>query len=72
MTNAFIQALKQKPILADGAIGTLLYARGASPEASFEQLNLSNRALMQLCMRQAFRALLLCELEWYHSNHRLI
>lgn len=47
MTNAFIQALKQKPILADGAIGTLLYARGASPEASFEQLNLSNRDLVQ-------------------------
>lgn len=47
MTNAFIQALKQKPILADGAIGTLLYARGASPETSFEQLNLSNRDLVQ-------------------------
>lgn len=47
MTNAFIQALKEKPVLADGGIGTLLYARGASPEASFEQLNLSNRDLVQ-------------------------
>lgn len=47
MTNPFIKAISQRPLLADGGIGTLLYSRGAFPEASFEQLNLSNRDLVQ-------------------------
>jgi methionine synthase / methylenetetrahydrofolate reductase(NADPH) len=31
----------------DGAMGTLLYARGASTEAAFEQLNLTHPDLVQ-------------------------
>ncbi len=41
MTHPFLKELVKRPLLADGGIGTLLYARGASPEASFEHLNLT-------------------------------
>lgn len=47
MTHPFLQALKERPLLGDGAMGSLLYARGASPEASFEQLNLSKQDIVQ-------------------------
>lgn len=47
MSNQFLKAVKERPLLADGGIGTLLYARGASPEASFEQLNLTNKDMIQ-------------------------
>ncbi len=39
MIHPFLQAIHNKPLLADGGIGTLLYARGASTEGVFEQLN---------------------------------
>jgi homocysteine S-methyltransferase len=45
--HPFLQAIKEKPLLADGAMGSLLYSRGASPEASFEQLNISRPELVQ-------------------------
>jgi methionine synthase / methylenetetrahydrofolate reductase(NADPH) len=41
MLHPFLVALKERPLLADGAMGTLLYERGASAETCFEQLNLS-------------------------------
>jgi homocysteine S-methyltransferase len=47
MTHPFLQALKERPLLADGAMGTLLYTRGASAETCFEQLNLSKQELIQ-------------------------
>jgi homocysteine S-methyltransferase len=45
--HPFLAALKERPLLCDGAMGTLLYARGASAETSFEQLNLSRQELVQ-------------------------
>jgi len=39
MTHPFLEAIRSKPLLADGGMGTLLYARGASTEIVFEQLN---------------------------------
>ncbi len=39
MTHPFLQTIHNKPLLADGGLGTLLYARGASTEIVFEQLN---------------------------------
>lgn len=45
--SPFIKAVKERPLLADGGIGTLLYSRGASPDASFEHLNLTNKELVQ-------------------------
>jgi methionine synthase I (cobalamin-dependent)/5,10-methylenetetrahydrofolate reductase len=47
MTHPFLQALKERPLLADGAMGSLLYARGASTEGTFEQLNLTKQELVQ-------------------------
>jgi methionine synthase / methylenetetrahydrofolate reductase(NADPH) len=47
MTHPFLQALKERPLLADGAMGTLLYSRGQSPEASFEHLNVTRQDVVQ-------------------------
>lgn len=47
MTHPFLKELAKRPLLADGGIGTLLYARGASPEASFEHLNLTKQDEIQ-------------------------
>jgi methionine synthase I (cobalamin-dependent)/5,10-methylenetetrahydrofolate reductase len=47
VTHPFLKALSERPLLGDGAMGSLLYARGASPEASFEQLNLSKQDMIQ-------------------------
>ncbi|MDZ4834470.1 MAG: bifunctional homocysteine S-methyltransferase/methylenetetrahydrofolate reductase [Candidatus Melainabacteria bacterium] len=47
MSNPFLTAIAQRPLLADGGLGTLLYSRGASPEGSFEQLNLVNKDMVQ-------------------------
>lgn len=45
--HPFLAALNQRPLLADGGIGTLLYSRGASSDASFEHLNLTKQDLVQ-------------------------
>src|SRR5579864_3412100 len=47
MTDPFLQALKERPLLVDGAMGTVLYAKGASAEASFEQMNLTQPDVVQ-------------------------
>lgn len=47
MTHPFLKDLAKKPLLADGGIGTLLYSRGATPEASFEQFNLTKQDEVQ-------------------------
>lgn len=47
MSHPFLEAIKNTPLLADGATGTMLYARGASPEAGFEKLNLTRQDLVQ-------------------------
>ncbi|OUC06035.1 homocysteine methyltransferase [Litorilinea aerophila] len=38
MLNPFLQKLMEQPLLGDGAMGTMLYARGASSEQCLEQL----------------------------------
>lgn len=47
MSNPFLDAISQKPLLGDGGIGTLLYSRGSLPSACFEQLNLTNKDMVQ-------------------------
>ncbi len=45
MTNRFLQSLSAaggRPLLADGAMGTLLVARGIAPDANIDQLNLTD------------------------------
>jgi methionine synthase I (cobalamin-dependent)/5,10-methylenetetrahydrofolate reductase len=41
MEQQFLQLLRQRPVLCDGAMGTLLYARGIPYERCFDELNLS-------------------------------
>jgi len=45
--HPFLERLDQGPILADGAMGTELYARGAQYGTCFEALNLSDPDLVQ-------------------------
>lgn len=45
--SPFLQALRERPLLADGAMGTLLYSRGASFEACFEHLNNTRQDTVQ-------------------------
>ncbi len=46
MEQRFLQLLRQRPMLCDGATGTLLYARGIPYEQCFDALNLSQPALI--------------------------
>jgi homocysteine S-methyltransferase len=46
MTHPLIDRLAAGPILADGAIGTMLYAAGASLDESFDALNLTRPDLV--------------------------
>jgi homocysteine S-methyltransferase len=46
MTHPLLDRLAAGPLLADGAIGTMLYAAGASLDESFDALNLSRPELV--------------------------
>ncbi|MCB0067054.1 MAG: homocysteine S-methyltransferase family protein, partial [Caldilineaceae bacterium] len=43
-THPFLQRLHETPLLADGAMGTMLYAKGASSEQCLEYLVISRPA----------------------------
>jgi len=47
MAHAFSERLAAGPLLCDGAMGTLLYARGVPLDACFDVLNLNTPALVQ-------------------------
>jgi methionine synthase / methylenetetrahydrofolate reductase(NADPH) len=47
MPVPFVAALMERPLLGDGAMGTMLYARGAALDASFDVLNESDPKLVQ-------------------------
>jgi len=47
MPHAFSRRLAEGPLLFDGAMGTLLYARGVPLDACFDVLNLNNPRLVQ-------------------------
>ncbi len=47
MPHAFNRRLEDGPLLCDGAMGTVLYARGASVDACFDALNLHDPKLVQ-------------------------
>jgi homocysteine S-methyltransferase len=46
MSNTFLDRLRQGPVLADGAMGTEIFARGISFERCFDELNLSQPDLI--------------------------
>jgi len=47
MPHAFSRRLGEGPLLCDGAMGTVLYARGVSLDACFDVLNLNQPAIVQ-------------------------
>src|ERR671932_74302 len=47
MINPFLERLRSGPVLCDGAMGTLLYARGIPYERCFDELNLTQPELIQ-------------------------
>src|SRR5439155_22438622 len=47
MDNLLLEQLRERPVLCDGAMGTLLYARGVTYEQSFDALNLTHPELIQ-------------------------
>ena len=47
MPHAFSERLGEGPLLCDGAMGTVLYARGVSLDGCFDVLNLNNPRLVQ-------------------------
>jgi methionine synthase / methylenetetrahydrofolate reductase(NADPH) len=56
MEQKFLQTLRQRPMLADGAMGTLLYARGIPYEQCFDALNLSQSELISGIHREYISA----------------
>lgn len=46
-TSPFLQRLRGAPLLADGAMGTLLFERGVPFESCFDELNLSDPARVE-------------------------
>src|SRR5690348_11850222 len=47
MIHPLLEQLRERPVLCDGAMGTLLYARGVTYEQSFDALNLTRPELIQ-------------------------
>src|SRR5579864_4715266 len=47
MTSDFLARIKQSPVLCDGAMGTLLYAKGVFINRSYDELNLSQPDLIR-------------------------
>jgi len=56
MEHVLLQKLKQRPLLCDGAMGTLLYARGITYEQCFDALNLSQPELIANIHREYISA----------------
>src|SRR5260370_663308 len=47
MKHLLLEQLKLRPLLCDGAMGTLLYTRGVTYEKCFDELNLTQPELIQ-------------------------
>src|ERR1700680_5196209 len=47
MAADFLARIKQAPVLCDGAMGTLLYAKGIFINRSYDELNLSQPDLIR-------------------------
>ncbi len=43
----FVATLRERPLVSDGAMGTMLYAKGVMVNRCYDELNLSNPALVQ-------------------------
>ena len=47
MPAPFLERLSERPLLGDGAMGTMLYARGVALDACFDVLNLNDPKIVQ-------------------------
>ncbi len=56
MASPFLQRLARGPLLADGAMGTLLYEKGVPFDQSFDELNLSKPTLVESVHRDYLAA----------------
>src|SRR5437867_5312929 len=56
MKHHFLRRLEEGVLLADGAMGTLLYDRGIAFDRSFDLLNVTDPALVQGIHRDYIRA----------------
>lgn len=56
MTHPFVSRLTQKPLLCDGAMGTMIHHRGVPIDACFDELNLSNPKMIVEIHRQYIAA----------------
>src|SRR6267143_2160038 len=56
LKHPFLQRLEQGVVLADGAMGTILYDRGIPFDRSFDLLNVQEPALVQSIHRDYIRA----------------
>jgi methionine synthase / methylenetetrahydrofolate reductase(NADPH) len=56
MSSPFLDRLARGPLLADGAMGTMLYQRGVPFDQCFDELNLSNPTLVESIHRDYLQA----------------
>lgn len=56
MDHLLLEQLQQRPLLCDGAMGSLLYARGVTYEQCFDELNLTQPELVQSIHREYISA----------------
>ena len=56
MTNKFLELLTDQTILADGAMGTMLHARGVGFDKCFDELNLTNPSAVAEIHREYIEA----------------
>jgi methionine synthase I (cobalamin-dependent)/5,10-methylenetetrahydrofolate reductase len=56
MTRDFVEFLRQNIVVCDGAMGTMLYARGIYINQCFEQLNLTRASLVEDIHREYVKA----------------
>jgi homocysteine S-methyltransferase len=56
MSSPFLDRLAQGPLLADGAMGTLLFQRGIPYERCFDELNLTHATLVEAIHREYLAA----------------
>jgi homocysteine S-methyltransferase len=52
VTHPLLERLLERPLLADGATGTMLYARGVAVDACFDVLNLRDPSTVQAIHRE--------------------
>jgi methionine synthase / methylenetetrahydrofolate reductase(NADPH) len=70
MPSPFLERLAQGPLLADGAMGTLLYERGVPFGHCFDEINLSNPTLVEGVHRDYLAAgAELIETNTFGANH---